>query len=204
MPVFYTGKRPVLKGRNANENVNPYTGKVGVYSNWSIFNPSNVLDGAPNVNHVPGEGRFPHALQMTRRYLGIDTQAPLDTPGLGPELEWHNKVVTQYSLKGQDGQDVFPDEFGHLDRKTSYSLREVFKFNGITPEPLKDPGHTYRVFGDPGIANWFGPRQPWMNKGVTEQPLEDAGLSLDDKPKGLEYGFPKQNEWKGVPSSKAL
>lgn len=204
MPVFYTGKRPVLRGRSADENVNPYTGKVGVYSNWSIFNPSHVLEGAPNNNHVPGSGRHPYNTQLTRRFLGLDTQTPLDDPGLGAELTWHNKVVTQYDLKGQDGQDVFPDEFGHEDRKTSYSLREVFEHNGVTPEPLDDPGHTFRFFGDPGTANWFGARRPWENKGVTHKPLEDAGLTLEDKPQGLEYGFPKQNEWKGVPSSKAL
>jgi len=52
MTTFYTGKRPVLKGRS--DTANTYTGLIGRYSNWDLMYTSHVLDGAPDSQHTPG------------------------------------------------------------------------------------------------------------------------------------------------------
>jgi hypothetical protein len=203
MAVFYVGHRPVLRGRSTTGNVHPYKG-AGVYSNWSIFNDSQILEGAPNEDHVPGTGRHPHDLQMSRRWRGLDTEAPLDAPGLGPELEWHRNFKDLYALKGEGAQDVFKSGYGHQDRETSYSLWEPWSFKGHGTAPLNDPGHGIRDFGDEGTANDFGRRNPWLYHGVNDTPLADAGDPIADKPTGLDHAFQEINVWKGVPAAKAL
>ena len=82
MATFYSGFRSVLKGRNSDDSVHPWKGTAGTYSNYSLFNTSHVLDGAPDNDHTPGTGYHPHGLAMTRWYLGLQNDdMPLRAPG---------------------------------------------------------------------------------------------------------------------------
>jgi len=202
MALFYQGSRPVTKGRNSNDSVHPYKG-VGVYSNWSLYNTSHVLDGAPNTDHTPGTGRHPHGYQMSRRYTGLDTRYPLENSGNGPELTWWTKLSTLMAMRGEDGQAVFKNGFGHVDRVNSFSLLDPWTYRGVTTRPLNDPGHTYRNVDAAGTANSFGAFAPHIYKGVTPRPLNDSGQL---KPEGYDNvgGHNRVNEWRGVPSAKAL
>lgn len=204
MAITYSGSRPVVAGRSTSDFVHPYKG-LGTYSNWSIFAGNGPLSGMPeNEDHVPGTGRHPHDVQMTRRFLGTDFDSkPMEDPGRGAELTWHHKITDVWAKQGEGAQDVFSD-FGHEDRVTSYSLWNSWIYRGTTPAPLRDPGHEVRGLNDEGTANWFGAKTPWIYKGVTPTPLNDAGTTIDDKPAGLDSAFQKVNEWKGVPSARAL
>lgn len=206
MAVFYQGARPVLKGRNASDNVNPYTGQVAVYSNYSIYNTSHVLDGAPNNDHVIGTGRHPHDLKMSRLFRGLENnEQPLKDPGAGAALSWYYKLSTAITRQGEGTQDVFASGYGHADRVTSYSLWEPWTYRGVTDAPLDGTyGHARRGVDAAGTANSFGTLGLFDYHGVTPEPLEDAGDALADKPTGNEYGFQKVNEWKGVPSARVL
>jgi hypothetical protein len=206
MALYYQGSRPVLRGRNSNDNVNPYTGKAGVYSNYSIFNTSQILDGAPNHNHVPGTGRFPYDLQMSRYFTGLeDRTQPLDDPGKGPELTWYVKYSEVITRQGEGAQDIF-DDYGHEDRVTSYSLWEPWTYRGVTDTPLRDAGfgHVERGVDAPGTANSFGTLGLFVYHGTSARPLDDPGVALANKPTGNDHAFQRINEHKGVPSSRAL
>ena len=56
MATYYVGPRPVIKGRDTVNMVNPYKGTAGTYSYYPLFATSHALDGAPDNNHVPGTG----------------------------------------------------------------------------------------------------------------------------------------------------
>lgn len=199
MAIFYTGPRPVTKGRNSNDEVHPWKGTAATYSNYSIYNTSHVLDGAPNTDHVPGEGRHPHDLQMSKWSSDGNATAPISNVGGGARLEGFRYRPLEY--KGTDGQAVFQSDFGHEQgRVNGYSTYSNFEYDGVPTEPLADPGHTARSEG--GAAT-FGAFAPYVNKGVTVTPLNDPGESIPtdyDHP----YGKNKVAEWRGVPSSKAL
>jgi hypothetical protein len=206
MAVFYQGPRPVLRGKTAADDVNPYTGERGVYSNWSIFNPSQILDGAPNSDHVPGTGRAPYGLQMSRWYTGLDNAVqPLDDPGNGPALSWWTPLATLTAKQGNDAQDIFYN-FGHAKRTTTYSLWENWIYRGVNQAGIQTSsyGHVQRRFNTNGTANWFGTTDPYQYHGASKQLLENPGVARADKPVGNDHGFQDVNEWKGVPSTRAL
>lgn len=208
MALFYNGPRPVLKGRNKNNAVHPYNG-VGKYSNWDNYNTDNVFDGAPNINYVPGSGRFPHGVKLSKLQLGTDltVQGPMKnvTVGAAPALTWYRKYSDLFPLQGRDGQSAFHSGYGHLDRVTSYSLWDAWTFHGVNNPPFKTSamGHAARKPGQNGAANDFGIREPHINKGVTKTPLNNAGSVLPTGYNNL-GGKNKINEWRGIAAATAL
>src|SRR5712671_1831177 len=111
MATFYVGYKNVLKGRSG-EVVNTFTGKVGVYSNWDLMNPSHVLDGAPDNDHVPGEGRSPHGLTWSRWFRGLDTPGKeLKDSGIQhPDIYQGRYPI--YEFAGLAGAGVFKGTYG--------------------------------------------------------------------------------------------
>lgn len=199
MAVYFQGFKPVLKGKNSNDAVHTWKGTVGTYSNWDLFNTSHVLDGAPNTNHVPGEGREPHGLQLSRWFNGLRDKWPMDGAGSGARIDGMRYRPLEY--KGSESQKVFGTAFGHQDRVTSYSYYSNYVFDGIGVEVLDDVGHVRRATS---TAFSFGAFDPYINKGISTTPLNDSGHAFPETDDNTYYGFEKVNEWKGVPSAKAL
>lgn len=203
MAVFYLGPRPVTKGRNDNLNINPYTGKVNVYSNWSIFNPSHVLDGAPNTNVAPGSGLYPHALQMSRRFRGLDTKAPMDNSAAGPRVPGYRFRPLENKAVG--GARVFQPTFGHIPRITDYSewdaYNDTFRFREL---PTATLGHVRRTIGAPGTANSFGTYGIYTYHGASIKPINNPGVAIPTTSSSSQFGHNRVNQWFGVTSAKAL
>lgn len=202
MATFYRGYRNVLKGRSGDE-VNPYTGETGTYSNWSIFNTSNVLDGFPDRHVEPGAGDYPHDVWMSRRFRGLDTKSPMDDPGEGARLSYHRTHPFLY--KGLDATQALADA-GHEPRRFAYTYSRnhtTHFYMGVpSANPLLDAGHGVRAEGDAGTANTFGRFNPSNPAGRTEAPLADADGGVPEP--GTVYGFEHVGEWFGVPSARAL
>lgn len=188
MATNYVGYRHVLKGKNTNDEINPRTGEKGVYSNYSIYNPSQILDGGPDKTVYPGlETNRPYSKPTLLAYIfaGRHHIAPLKGAG--------NVTSTPYGLHtyhGLVGSRALGNAGHERGRVNSYSLYSNFKYDGLAAiEPMKNAGHLKRYWSH------YGPFDPNINKGVTAQPLANAGHALTGD---------KIHQWAGVPSSKAL
>lgn len=210
MAVFYQGYRNVTKGRNANDNVNPYTGKVEKYSNWSIFNTSHILDGAPNQNHVIGTGRHPHGLKLSRLFKGLENaEQPIKNVGGGARI-----VGMRYhplENKAAGNALVFKTDYGHLPGtpvkgQTLYGHMDWI-YDGVTKKSLSGLfGHIQREIDAAGTAKTFGTFQinnPAFYK-VGETALDDPGSTVVYDQTDNTLAHQKVLEWKGVPSARAL
>lgn len=210
MPIFYTGPRPVLKGRSSNDNIHPWNGRSEKYSNYSIFNTSHVLDGAPNNNHVPGEGRHPHGLKSSRLFQGLENaEQPLKAPGGGARLEGFRYRPLENKAAGNNL--VFKANYGHAPGtpvlgQEQYGVTD-WTFNGVTTKSLSGSfGHSTRGIGATGTANSFGrfdPNNPAANA-VVAGPLVSAGNTRTYNINDNTTAHKKVNEWLGVPSAQAL
>lgn len=204
--MAYNGHRPILPGRSAKQ-TDPVTG-AEKEANYSYADLSN-LSGQPLAampvkgNHVPGSGYYPGDTAMTRRFDGSDPAGPMDpmhNPGMGPDTDyggvtWPNPVPSAKVL----------DDSGHLPRESAYSGQHTYTFQGVpSANPIFDAGHGVRYEGEAGVPTGGGATAPLVNKGVSDQPMEDPG-HLEPAPgtAGV-YGFEDVNEWHGVPSAKAL
>lgn len=207
MSTFYVGSRPVLRGRSTvdflfPEKANTLGGadhSFGVYSNYSLFAPG-VLAGAPDNNHTPGDGAYPHGYALSRRFEGIDTKSPLDDPGSGARLSWGRYHPFEY--KGLDASRAFASGFG---REFSYTGDYHYSNlidDGVGASIMDSPGHAERT-DQSGAPATFGAFHPHENKGVTTQPLEG---STETYPEGVDgtYGRARINEWQGVASARVL
>ncbi|HJS83570.1 MAG TPA: hypothetical protein VJ742_12125 [Nitrososphaera sp.] len=205
MATFYRGPRPVLQGRNSNDAVHTWKNKVGNYSNWSVFNTSNVLDGAPDENHVPGEGRHPHGVQMSRRYRGLDTDSPMNDAGSGTRLSYHRTHPWEY--KGLDSTRAMADP-GHEQRTGVYTYSRwstTNQYHGVpSANPLLNSGHLKRGVDAEGTANSYGSFDPHIHKGIIPPPLSDTSGTRPEAGTAGVYGHEHTTEWFGVPSAKAL
>jgi hypothetical protein len=201
MAMFYTGYRRVLKGRNWNDAVHPISGETAKYSNYTIYNTSQVLDGAPREDHEIGTGRHPHDSRLSQMYKGEFPAYPLADPGEGARIDGMRYRPLENKAAGNNL--VFKSGYGHIPRENAYSVYNNFTFDGIGTPPLEDPGHAVRAEGAEGTASTFGAFDPWVYKGITGPALDDPGHTV---PEGYDnaYGFNKVNEWQGVPSAKAL
>lgn len=209
----YTGSRFIFPVLDGDDNINPYTGDVEKYSNWSIFNPVHLLDGAPYATHVPGTGRHPHDLFMSRVFQGYeDGVQPLKDAGDGTRLDgfrygpWENKAA--------GNNLVFKSAYGHAPGTPVFPSGQLYWYSnyvyaGLTQDqPLIDPGHTARLIGATGTASTFGRFIPDDPDPTRVDPItgEDYGQTVpatntvEDNP----YGRNRVNEWFGVPSAKAL
>lgn len=220
MALFYTGYRPILRGQSDSDWVNSFTGKVGVYSNWSLMSKSHLLDGDPQANHVPGTGRHPHDLFLSRRFTGLDTKNPLDAPGLGPRvfygpLAGEGGRYHPWEFKGLTADRAMPSGYGHVAfRVTSYSFYVNWFFHGLpADQQLLNPGHGIRpisvgastnIKDGTGPAATFGYFNPYLFKGViSAKEVNNPGQALPTDRDHL-GGHNRVNEWWGITSSQAL
>lgn len=208
MATFYVGPRPVLRGVNTNDMVNPYTsmtGKAkgkGTYSYYPLYNTSHVLTGAPDNAHVPGTGYAPGDVFMSQIFRGVTFYIhPLSGTfrnGYGTGR------FSPDTFKGLSGAKAFPSDFGHADRSSDYSYNNNI-FDGVTSANVfLNTGHGPRTEaqGAPSSFGVFRPDEPHF---VTSGAVFTAtyGQAI---PAGYDnaYGKNKVQEWRGLPSSKAL
>lgn len=209
MATFYTGPRPVLKGQNTNEMVNPYTsmtGKAkgsGTYSYYPLYSTSHVLDGAPDNHHVPGTGYFPGDVFMSQLFSGLgDTLYVHPLAGTFQDgAQYSGARFRPMEYKGLTGAVAFPSTFGHEERQNDYKVRQ-YRFKGVaSAEAFANTGHAPRTDADGAPAS-FGLFRPDEYQGVTSALIFTADYGQSNEVG--DYGRKKVQEWKGVPSSQAL
>jgi hypothetical protein len=211
MATFYVGPRPVLRGVNTNDMVNPYTsmtGKAkgkGTYSYYPLYNTSHVLTGAPDNNHVPGTGYAPGDVFMSQIFRGVTFYIhPLSGTFPDGTATYDGARFRPLEYKGLAGSSAFPSGFGHVDRVSDYSYNSDI-FDGVaSANVFLNTGHSARTEaqGAPSSFGVFRPDEPHF---VTSGAVFTAtyGQAI---PAGYdnEYGKNKVQEWRGLPSSKAL
>ena len=207
MALFYQGKRPVLKGRKNSDSKNPYKGNVvGTYSNWSIYNSSHVLDGAPNSHVDPGTGDYPGDYALSRYFLGTDTKSAIvELRAVGGGVRIEGMRYRPLENKAAGNNKVFKSVYGHAGLTPAtrvYSFDDYIQ--GTYRPTLITGGHAVRYVDASGTANSFGSFGPWTYKGVTTAALSETHQSYPTDPNGGDYGRNKINEWRGVTSTKAL
>jgi hypothetical protein len=208
MATFYVGPRPVLKGRNSNNMVNPYTsmtGKAkssGTYSFYSLYSSDHVLDGAPDRNHVPGTGRHPGNLFLSQLLTGaVSYIHPLS----GEFLNGRGERFSPKEFKGLNGAAVFQPDFGKPQAFFSEYNYNNFIFDGVpSTEIMRDAGHAQRT-EEEGAPSSFGYFIPDLHQGVESTVVFAAGYG-QALPVGYDnpYGKNRVKEFRGVPSAKAL
>jgi hypothetical protein len=201
MATFYVGPRPVLKGRNTSEMVNPYKGTAGTYSYYPLFSTSHVLDGAPDNHFAPGTGQFPGNRFLSQVFNGTTLYVhPLSgTFADGVGYEGARFQPKQY--KGLAGAAVFSSGYGHADRTSDYSYNNYI-FDGVTSANIfANTGHAARTEADGAPAS-FGVFRPNEVHGVTSAAVFTADYGQANVTG--DYGREKVQEWYGVPSAKAL
>lgn len=198
MALFYTGKRPVTKGRNSSESVHHWKGTAGKYSNYSIFNPSHIFDGAPNTNHTPGSGRHPGSVMLSQMFNGEFASYPITNVGGGTRID--GMRYRPLEKKATGGAQVFGTGWGHVVRESDYR-HDLYSHENRT-ERLDDVGHSKRT-DETGAPATFGHFGPYEHKGTANGPLVDSGYAY---PTGYDnlYGKNRVQEWQGVASAKAL
>lgn len=208
MATFYTGPRPVLKGRSTGDMVNPHTsmsGKAkssGVYSYYPLYSTSRVLDGAPDNDNEPGSGNYPGNRFLSQLFEG-STLYSGTTPLAGTFLDGVGLRFAPKQYKGLSGARVFASDFGHDKRSLYYGNYSNYIFDGIeSAEAFADTGHSIRAIGAAGTANSFGAFGPNEQKGVTSSKVFTDGYGVDNV--AGDYGRYKVQEYKGVTSAKAL
>lgn len=205
MTTFYTGTRPVLKGRTSSGSVHFWKGTVGTYSNWDLMNTSHVLDGAPNTSVTPGTGDYPHDYFTSYIWRGRHHIAPMPDPGNGTRADGYRYRPLTY--RGLDGAKAFGSSYGHAyDRANDYANWTNFVFAGLTSAvaiPSSTTGHEVRYTS---TINSFGSFGPYINKGVTPSKAFSSsyGQALPSAHDSSDYRSSKVNEWRGVASARAL
>lgn len=198
MATFYVGYRQVLRGRNANNFVHSTKNKVGVYSNYSLMdNSPKLLSGFPDNAYT--RGTYKQALLLEYIAAGLPHIAPMSGAGGGARVD--GARFRPLENKGLAGAKAFPSGYGHAVRGDIYSFSNYsnFIFDGLAAvEALASPGHAIRY----GLS-YGGPFKPYQNQGITPQALAGGGQAVPAVATGS-YGHNRVNEWRGLPSSRAL
>jgi hypothetical protein len=207
MTTFYVGPRPVLKGQNVNEMVNPYTtmsGKAkgkGTYSYYPLYSTSHIFDGAPDKHHVPGTGYFPGDVFLSQIFRGSTLYIH---PLAGTFLDGAHYAGSRFrpmEFKGLAGAKAFPSSFGHIERENEYKHR-VYTFAGVSSSLIfANTGHAVRTDAQGAPAS-FGVFRPDELHGVASAAVFAGTYGEPYTPNN--YGRQRVQEWKGVPSAKAL
>jgi len=202
MATFYVGRRPVLKGRNSNEMVNPYKGTAGTYSFYPLFSTSHVLDGAPDNHFAPGTGQFPGNRFLSQVFNGTNLYVhPLSGDFPDGKATYDGARFRPHEYKGLSGAAAFPSGFGHADRVSDYSYNN-YLFDGVTSsEIFVNFGHGPRTEAQGAPAS-FGVFRPDEYAGVASGVVFTSGYGQANTPS--DYGRYKVNEYKGLASAKAL
>lgn len=212
MSTFYVGPRPVLKGQNTTEMVNPFKnmrGKAkgtGTYSYYPLYSTSHVLDGAPDRDHVPGTGYFPGDVFMSQLFTGsVFYIHPLSGVFPDGKATYDGTRFRPMEYKGLSGAKAFPSSFGHVERENEYKLRQ-YRFKGVaSAKTLDDSGHAWKRTEENGAPSSFGYFIPEEEHGVASTKVFKVGYgqALPTDADNL-YGKNKIQEWRGVASAKAL
>ena len=208
MATSYVGPRPILKGQNTNQMVNPYTtmsGKAkgtGTYSHYPLYSTSHILDGAPDNHHVPGTGYFPGDVFMSQIFNGSTLYIhPLAGTFPDGTATYDGARFRPMEFKGLVGAKAFPTSFGHVERENEYKLRQ-YTFKGVTSaEAFASTGHGRRTEAQGAPAS-FGYFIPEEHKGVASSVVFASEFGQSNEVG--DYGRKKVQEWKGVASAKAL
>jgi hypothetical protein len=194
--TYYVGPRPIVFGDNTKDWVNTYTGKVGVYSNWSLMS-SHVtpLEYMPDNQYTLGTRK--HARILEYIYAGKPHIAPMDNAGGGTRLSYHRTHPFEY--KGT--VPAFPSGYGHAVRTLYYSVYNNYVFDGVTSaDVMLNSGHARRF-----NTTYGGAFDPYIFKGAPSSlAMTNVGQALPATAMTSNYGHNKINEWRGTPSSKAL
>lgn len=211
MATAYVGPRPILRGVNSSDMVNPYTtmtGKTkgaGTYSYYPLYNTSHLLTGAPDNNHVIGTGYSPGDVFMSQIFRGsVFYIHPLSGTFPDGTATYDGARFRPSEFKGLSGAAVFGTGFGHAERENEYKLRQ-YTFKGLaSAKAMNDVGHAPRTDAQ-GAPSTFGLFKPEEEHGVPSGKVFPStfGQAI---PAGYnnEYGKNKVQEWRGVASSKAL
>ena len=202
MATYYVGPRPILRGVNTNDMVNPYTtmtGKAKGKGTYPLYNTSHLLGGFPDNAHTPGTGYFPGDVFMSQVFRGLNLYIfPLANPtengyGFGrfnPDL-----------YKGLSSTLAFTSGFGHAERENDYKLRQ-YTFKGVaSAQAFANTGHAARTDAQ-GAPSTYGYFRPEEEHGVTSSKVFTSGYGQSNATGS--YGRNKVQEWKGVTSAKAL
>jgi hypothetical protein len=209
MATFYTGPRPVLKGRTSVNMVNPYTtmtGKVkgaGVYSFYPLYSTDHVLDGAPDNHFEPGTGQFPGNRFLSQVFNGTDLYVhPLSGTFADGTATYDGARFRPLEYKGLAGAAAFPPSFGKGNEYfTEYGYNNYI-FDGVTSaEVMANTGHAQRTEAE-GAPSSFGYFVPARFAGVESSKVFTEGYGQANVTG--DYGREKVKEWYGVPSAKAL
>ena len=196
MATFYVGPRPVLRGRNTNDMVNPWKGTAGTYSFYPLFAPG-LLTGAPDNHHVPGTGYHPGNVLLSQIFNGTTLYIhPLAGTFPDGTATYDGVRFKPKEYKGVSG--VFTSGYGHASDKTRpYALYANYIFDGVSSANAfaAGYGHAKRIT-DYSLYNNA------IFDGVDSAQLFPAGYGQANV--SSEYGRSKVQEWKGIPSAKAL
>lgn len=209
MATFYVGPRPVLKGQNTNSMVNPYTsmtGKAkgkGTYSYYPLYSTSHILDGAPDNHHIPGTGYFPGDVFLSQIFKGSTLYIhPLSGTFPDGSATYDGARFRPMEFKGLSGAKAFPTTFGHIERENDYKLRQ-YRFKGVaSAEAFANTGHALGRTDAQGAPASFGYFIPEDYQGVASAKIFPSGYGEAYTPS--DYGRQQVQQWKGVPSAKAL
>lgn len=204
MATFYVGPRPVLKGQNTKDMVNPYKGTAGTYSYYPLYSTSHVLDGAPDNHFAPGTGQFPGNRFLSQLFNGTTLYVhPLSGSFPDGSATYDGARFRPKEFKGLSGAAAFPSGFGHADRVTSYSLYSNYIFDGVAAAEVfaSGYGHGPRTEAQ-GAPSSYGIFRPTEEQGVPSAKVFSAGYGQANVTG--DYGREKVQEWYGVPSAKAL
>lgn len=207
MTTFYVGPRPVLRGQNSKDMVNPYvsmTGKAkstGTYSFYPLYATSQLLTGAPDNDHTPGTGRHPGNVFLSQLLNGTALYVhPLSGTFPDGSATYDGARFKPQQFKGLDSAKAL--DGGHaVDRASDYALYSNYKFDGVTSaEVFANLGHA--VGRTTGMAASFGLFRPTEANGVPSAAVFTSGYGQANTVS--DYGRYKVQEYKGVPSAKAL
>ena len=205
MATFYVGRRPVLKGRNSNEMVNPYKGTAGTYSFYPLFSTSHVLDGAPDNHFAPGTGQFPGNRFLSQLFNGTTLYVhPLSGVFPDGKATYDGARFRPQEYKGLSGAAAFPGGYGHAaNRVNDYALYSNFFFDGVTSAEIfrSGYGHGPRTEAQ-GAAASLGLFRPTEFIGVESAKVFTADYGQPNT--SSDYGRNKILEYKGLASAKAL
>lgn len=211
MTTFYVGPRPVLKGQNSKEMVNPYTtmtGKskgAGTYSFYPLYSTSHVLGGAPDNHHVPGTGYFPGNVFLSQLFNGTSLYVhPLSGTFPNGSATYDGVRFRPLEFKGLSGAKAFPSSFGHELRYNEYRYNNNI-FDGVpSTNVFASTGHAPRTDAQ-GAPNSFGLFRPDEAHYVPSGQVFTSGYG-EGVPTTYnnEYGKNRVQEWRGVASTKAL
>jgi len=210
MATFYVGPRPVLKGQNTAQMVNPYTtmtGKTkgaGTYSYYPLYSTSHVLDGAPDNAHTPGTGYHPGSVLLSQIFNGTTLYIHPLSGTFADGVGYDGARFRPMEYKGLAGSAAFPSGFGHADRTSDYSYNNYI-FDGVnSANVFANTGHAARTDAQGAPAS-FGSFRPDEYNGLPSTKVFTAGYGQAiPTDYDNEYGKNKVQEWRGVPSSRAL